>query len=283
MSEEHAVNIGCEASCVIEDPWKDLGAFTAARIALGRAGQSLPLKPYLAFKLAHARARDAVHMPFNSEGILAALSEKGIQTLHAVSAAENKHEYLTRPDKGRKLSDESYKELKAYGEAQKGAEPDICVVISDGLSARAVHENAVEFAVQFLERIKSAGFSCSPVVVVDSGRVAVGDEAAALLHARLVVILIGERPGLTSPNSLSAYMTYAPYPGVREDMRNCISNVRCDGLPIEEAVRKLCYLTEEAFARKLSGVELKDDMPSCYIPFERSLQVEFGKENHFQE
>ena len=151
--------------------------------------------------------------------------------------------------------------------AHPGSAPDVSVVICDGLSARAVHENAVPFASRFLEEAAAAGLSAAPVALVKFGRVAVGDDVAALLNARLVVVLVGERPGLSSPDSLGVYMTYAPTPGLTDEARNCISNVRAAGLPVEEAVRKLCYLVENALARRLSGVALKDDVPPGYLPF----------------
>jgi len=143
----------------------------------------------------------------------------------------------------------------------------VSVVICDGLSARAVHENAVPFASRFLEEAAAAGLSAAPVALVKFGRVAVGDDVAALLNARLVVVLVGERPGLSSPDSLGVYMTHAPAPGLTDEARNCISNVRAAGLPVEEAVRKLCYLVENALVRRLSGVDLKDDVPPGYLPF----------------
>nr|WP_278338212.1 ethanolamine ammonia-lyase [Desulfovibrio piger] len=157
--------------------------------------------------------------------------------------------------------------LDAWMDAHPGSAPDVSVVICDGLSARAVHENAVPFASRFLEEAAAAGLSAAPVALVKFGRVAVGDDVAALLNARLVVVLVGERPGLSSPNSLGVYMTHAPTPGLTDEARNCISNVRAAGLPVEEAVRKLCYLVENALVRRLSGVDLKDDVPPGYLPF----------------
>ena len=167
----------------------------------------------------------------------------------------------------RRLSVASRQLLDAWTDAHPGSAPDVSVVICDGLSARAVHENAVPFASRFLEEAAAAGLSAAPVALVKFGRVAVGDDVAALLNARLVVVLVGERPGLSSPDSLGVYMTYAPTPGLTDEARNCISNVRAAGLPVEEAVRKLCYLVENALARRLSGVALKDDVPPGYLPF----------------
>ncbi len=250
-----------------EDPWADLKRYTDARIALGRCGVSLPHGEWLHFRLAHARARDAVLTPFNKDCVRSELEKAGLQCLELTSAAASKEEFLARPDKGRRLSEASRALLtKEFASTEKqGA--DICLVISDGLSARAVHENAAPFAQRFLACAAEAGFSSTPVALVEFGRVAVADEVASLMKAKLVAILIGERPGLSSPNSLGIYLTYAPFPGCTDEARNCISNVRPAGLSIEEGVRKLCYLVQGAFARQISGVNLKDDMPAEYLPF----------------
>lgn len=250
-----------------QDPWADLRRYTDARIALGRCGVSLPHDAWLRFRLAHAMARDAVLTPFDKASVRAKLENAGLQCLDLSSAAENKEDFLARPDKGRRLSEASRDALARQFAGNGEPGPDICLVISDGLSARAVHENAVPFAASFLERAGQAGFSAGPVALVEFGRVAVADEVASLMGARLVVILIGERPGLSSPNSLGVYLTYAPFPGCTDEARNCISNVRPAGLSIEEGVRKLCYLVQGAFARGLTGVNLKDDMPATYLPF----------------
>lgn len=256
---------------VAEDPWGDLRRYTDARIALGRCGVSLPHGQWLDFRLAHASARDAVLTAFDRQAVRGPLEAAGVECLELTSAASCKDEFLARPDKGRRLSDAS-RALLAQRFGAKGASgADICLVVSDGLSARAVHENAAPFAVQFLARAAEAGFSAAPVALVEFGRVAVADEVASLMGAKLVVILIGERPGLSSPNSLGIYLTYAPFPGCTDEARNCISNVRPAGLSIDEGVRKLCYLVQGAFARKLTGVNLKDDMPAAYLPFDPGL------------
>ncbi|WP_245590764.1 ethanolamine ammonia-lyase subunit EutC [Nitratidesulfovibrio termitidis] len=213
--------------------------------------------------------------PFDMAGVRAALEQGGVQCLELHSAATDTAEFLARPDKGRQLSDDSREALREAADATtsgakgaKGAKgADICVVISSGLSARAVHENAAPFALRFLEQARSSGYTTTPVALVDHGRVAVADEVAHLLGARLVVMLIGERPGLSSPNSLGVYLTHSPAPGCTDEARNCISNVRPGGLAMEEGVRKLCYLVQGAFAAGLTGVNLKDDMPGDYLPF----------------
>lgn len=267
MNVTNQENLPASAATVLEDPWADLKRYTDARIALGRCGVSLPHTEWLRFRLAHARARDAVLTPFDRAGLRMELESAGLHCLELASAAASKEDFLARPDRGRRLAEDSRQLL-----ASKYAEPenqgaDICLVISDGLSARAVHENAAPFARRFLSCAADAGYSATPVALVDLGRVAVADEVASLMGAKLVVILIGERPGLSSPNSLGVYLTYAPFPGCTDEARNCISNVRPAGLSIEEGVRKLCYLVQGAFARRLTGVNLKDDMPATYLPF----------------
>ena len=255
------------AAPATEDPWADLKRYTDARIALGRCGVSLPHAEWLRFRLAHARARDAVLTPFDRDQVRAELESAGLQCLELASAAASKEDFLARPDKGRRLSEESRALLAQQFAGSEISGADICLVVSPGLSARAAHENAAQFAISFFARARAAGFSTAPVALVEYGRVAVADEVASLMKARLVVILIGERPGLSSPNSLGVYLTYAPFPGCTDEARNCISNVRPAGLSIEDGVRKLCYLVQEAFARRLTGVNLKDDMPANYLPF----------------
>lgn len=255
------------AAPLTEDPWGDLRRYTDARIALGRCGVSLPHTEWLRFRLAHAKARDAVLTPFNGDQLRQQLESAGVHCLELASAAESTDDFLARPDKGRRLSEESRSLLTQKFTQGESSGADICLVVSPGLSACAVHENAAPFAQRFLACAKNAGFSTTPVALVNLGRVAVADEVASLMKARLVVILIGERPGLSSPNSMGVYLTYAPFPGCTDEARNCISNVRPAGLSIEEGVRKLCYLVQEAFARDLTGVNLKDDMPANYLPF----------------
>ncbi|AGW12437.1 ethanolamine ammonia-lyase subunit EutC [Megalodesulfovibrio gigas] len=253
---------------VTADPWAGLRQFTDARIALGRCGSSLPLAESLRFRLDHARARDAVLAPFRREEIAARLAGAGIPCLELDSAVADRNEYLTRPDKGRTLRPDSATLLQA-----QPAGFDLCLVIADGLSSLAIHENAVPFARAFLTALAPSGLTVGPVCVVRHGRVAVADDIGALLQARLSVILIGERPGLSSPDSMGVYLTWNPRPGTTDEARNCISNVRRGGLPLIEGVRKLCYLVEEAFRMHGSGVGLKDRMPAGHLPFGRELQL----------
>lgn len=254
------------SSGVVFDPWDGLRQFTDARIALGRCGASLPLAETLRFKLDHARARDAVLTPFRSQEILAALLAAGIPCLELHSAVADRSEYLTRPDKGRALSHTSRDLLEARRE-----QCDLSLTIADGLSSLAIHENAVPFARMFLATLEPAGLRVGAVCVVHNGRVAVADEIGELQRARLSVILIGERPGLSSPDSMGVYLTWNPRPGTTDEARNCISNVRRGGLSLLEGVRKLCYLVEEAFRVQESGVNLKDRMAPGHLPFGREL------------
>ena len=243
-------------SSVNTNPWDALRRFTNARIALGRAGSSLPTAPLLAFNLSHAQARDAVHQPLDVAALHASLRESGFDTLDVESAAPDREHYLRRPDLGRKLSDESTMRLRDYAAAAPAAF-DVVFVVADGLSAYA----ATRHAVPLLERMRSmlAGVSMGPIVVARQARVALGDGIGELLRGRIVVMLIGERPGLSSPDSLGIYLTYEPRIGKSDAERNCISNVRPEGLGYDAAAFKLHYLLTEAARLKLTGVKLKDD------------------------
>lgn len=259
---EVRLNNNKSSSVVHEDPWESLRRVTDARIALGRAGSSLPLQASLSFKLDHARARDAVHMTLQHEQVAEILRNKGLQCLELESEIKNRSEYLTRPDKGRCLSRRS-KGLVAKAEKSH----DVCLVLTDGLSARAVHEQGAPFILGAEKILHKAGYTIGPVCVVQNGRVAVGDVIGQLLNARLVAVLIGERPGLSSPNSMGLYLTLNPVPGTTDERRNCVSNIREGGLNCVEALRKFAYLVEEALRLGSTGVSLKDRMSSDYLPF----------------
>jgi ethanolamine ammonia-lyase small subunit len=240
---------------VSTDAWEALRTLTPARIALGRAGTSLPTSAQLAFQFAHAQARDAVHVPLDVPGLVAALGGPVI-TLH--SAASDRLEYLQRPDLGRQLGAASAAQLEAL--AAEGTQGfDVAIVIADGLSSLAVQRHAAPMVARLLELAGHEGWRLAPLVVVEQGRVAVADEVAERLGARMVVNLIGERPGLSSPDSLGLYFTYAPRAGLTDAARNCISNVRPQGLSYATALHKLAYLMREACRRQLSGVSLKDE------------------------
>jgi ethanolamine ammonia-lyase small subunit len=228
---------------------------------------SLSTRDWLAFKLDHARAADAVRAPFDPERVREELARGGVPSVLLESRARDKDEYLTRPDLGRRLSDASLALLAGEAGRFRGAGSDLLFVVCDGHSARAVPETAAGLILRFFERAAWKPGDLPPCCIVTRGRVAAADEAAHAFKARLVVNLIGERPGLSSPNSLGAYITYGAYPGIQEGERNCISNIRPGGLSPEEAVRRLSYLVESALARRLTGTGLKDDMPEGYLPF----------------
>lgn len=235
--------------------WARLAQLTPARIGLGRAGSGLPTREVLRFGLAHAQARDAVHTPMDADEIASAIEAQGFATCRAASRAADRAAYLRRPDHGRALApqDRAALERLAAGPA------DLAIVVADGLSARAVHEGAAGFLAAFKPHLDRAGWSLAPVVVASQARVALGDAIGASLKARAVAVLIGERPGLSSPDSLGIYLTFAPRPGRSDAERNCISNVRPAGLSHELAAFKLNWLLTQAFSRGLTGVSLKDE------------------------
>ncbi|PKH23051.1 MULTISPECIES: ethanolamine ammonia-lyase subunit EutC [Pseudomonas] len=241
-----------------DNPWLQLRRLTPARIALGRTGTSIPTNAQLDFQFAHAQARDAVHLPFDHEGLSRQFAERGRDSLLLHSAAPDRHTYLQRPDLGRRLSDESAQTLRDYAAAHPNG-VDLAIVVADGLSALAVHKHTAPFLTRLEEQTHAEGWSLSPVILVEQGRVAVADEIGQLLGAKMVVILIGERPGLSSPDSLGLYFTYNPKVGLTDAYRNCISNVRLEGLSYGMAAHRLLYLMREACRRQLSGVNLKDE------------------------
>lgn len=248
---------------VIDNPWQQLRQFTPARIALGRSGVSLPTQPQLAFQLAHARARDAVHLALDVPKLVQELESAGLsgagEVLVLDSAASDRLHYLQRPDLGRRLADASRGRIKALPTEASARGFDLAVVLADGLSARAVAQQAVPLLRALRPHVAAAQWTLAPLAVVRQGRVAVGDEIGQLLGARAVVLLIGERPGLSSPDSLGSYLTWMPRVGLLDNSRNCISNIRPAGLSCEDAARKAHYLLSEMFRRQLSGVLLKDE------------------------
>ena len=233
---------------VVFNPWQALRTLTQARIALGRAGVSVPTSAQLDFQLAHARARDAVHRSLDPASL-------GPGYLIAHSACPDRATYLQRPDLGRSLDEASRTLLQSAAPATC----DLALVVADGLSALAIEQNVPPFMEALLPRLAQDGWALGPLVVVQQGRVAIGDQIGALLNARAVVVLIGERPGLSSPDSMGLYMTWGPRTGLTDASRNCISNVRPAGLGYAQAAHKLHYLLDQARTRELSGVTLKDE------------------------
>jgi ethanolamine ammonia-lyase small subunit len=237
------------------DEWAFLKAHTKARIALGKTGVSIPLKESLQFKMAHAHAKDAVYSALDRAALRADLAgtDLPIHTVH--SQAENRDVYLQRPDLGRLLTSASAEELHQLNSPSA----DISISIADGLSATAVMENAGPVVRLLVEKARQAGYTLAPILLVEQGRVAITDAIGGILRPRLAVMLIGERPGLSSFDSMGAYITYNPQPGLTDERRNCISNIREQGLPAALAVDKLMYLIQSAFRLQLTGVGLKDN------------------------
>ncbi len=237
------------------DPWGLLKKFTDARIALGRTGVSVPVHENLRFKMAHAFARDAIYTKMNKERLLEGLQVLNHPVIFLHSMAQSREQYLQRPDLGKILNEESMIKL---GEEAGNSSYDICINIADGLSATAVNVHSIPLLNKLLPLLISAGFSVAPICLVEQGRVAIGDETGYGFQAKLSLMLIGERPGLSSPDSLGAYITYHPQKSNTDAMRNCISNIRPKGLIYSMAADKILYLIKESIRLQLSGVALKD-------------------------
>lgn len=237
-----------------QDPWSDFRTLTAARIALGRCGGSVPTRELLDFGLSHAQARDAVTTTLDAGELASKLQALGLSTCLLESEVRDRDEYLRRPDLGRRLSEASRQQLSSLCSGSV----DLCVIVSDGLSSRATqHVPAVIGTLHTV--LTSEGWTISPVFIVPFARVGIQDEIGSQIHAALSLILLGERPGLGSPDSLGAYLVYNPRPGNTDAHRNCVSNIRPDGLSPQAAAATLHYLLKAARQRKLSGIELKDD------------------------
>jgi ethanolamine ammonia-lyase small subunit len=251
------------------DAWQALRRFTTARIALGHTGVSLPTAGHLDFQLAHARARDAVHHPLAVKGLQDALTARGYDCMLLHSAAADRRTYLQRPDLGRRLDEASHARLRERAAGRyETAGYDLALVIADGLSALAIEKNLLPFLDALRPAIAAAQWGLAPITIVEQARVALGDEVGELLRAQLVAVLIGERPGLSSPDSMGIYLTWNPAVGTTDAARNCISNVRPEGLSHALAAGKLAYLMGEALRRKLTGVGLKDELaaPATSLP-----------------
>jgi ethanolamine ammonia-lyase small subunit len=232
-----------------------LRELTPARIGLGRSGASLPTEALLGFTLDHARARDAVHAAFDLEALIAGLNNLGLQPLQMSSQARDRRDYLRRPDLGRMLDPDSRRALESLGKASN----DLVLVIGDGLSPTAVNVHAVELVRHLLPQLGAGRIEVGKTVFASGARVALGDEIGALLNARMVLVLIGERPGLSAPDSLGAYLTFAPQIGRTDAERNCISNIHRAGLTYQEAAFRIAWLVREGLAREVTGVALKDE------------------------
>lgn len=236
-----------------EGLWADLRKLTAARIGLKRSGASLATQPLLEFKLAHARARDAVHAPLDLARLHDDIAALGVPVLDVASAAGDKQTYLMRPDLGRQLAPGAAATLASHAGTY-----DVVFVISDGLSAGAVQSHAAPLLASVLPELSGQNWRIAPVVIARHGRVAIGDAIATTLGATCAVVLIGERPGLSAPDSMGAYLTWQPGAQTTDADRNCISNIRPDGIAYADAAFKLAHLLAAIRAKGLSGVQLKD-------------------------
>ena len=250
------------------DPWVELRRHTPARIALGRAGTSLPTAELLRFAAAHAQARDAVQLPLDVPALtgdllaalLAASQPTGGPVMAVRSRAPDRAAYLRRPDWGRRLDSASAEALAGCAQGPV----DLAVVVADGLSAVAAQRHAAPFLKALTDTL-AGSLRLAPLVIASQARVALGDEIGALLQARLVLVLLGERPGLSSPDSLGAYLTHAPHIGCSDAQRNCVSNIRPEGLAPEAAAQRMAWLLREALRRRLTGIALKDDSSTALL------------------
>jgi ethanolamine ammonia-lyase small subunit len=235
------------------DPWASLRRLTAARIGLARTGASLTTSALLDFRLAHARARDAVHAALDEPRLIADLEALGLPVLTIASAAADRSQYLLRPDLGRSLPTSAVELVDPHA-----GHYDLAFVVTEGLSARAVQAHACPVLTTLVPVLAREGWRIAPIVQARLGRVAIGDRVACALGADSVVILLGERPGLTAPDSMGAYLTWNPEPHTTDADRNCISNIRPDGTGYVEAALRIAHLLRAMRARRLSGVALKD-------------------------
>jgi ethanolamine ammonia-lyase small subunit len=242
-----------EPDAATADPWEPLRRLTAARIGLARSGASLATSALLDFRLAHACARDAVHAALDAPQLLADLQSFGLPVPTVASAVASHPQYLLRPDLGRSLATSAGDILKPHA-----GHYDVVFVVTEGLSAGAVQAHACPLLARLLSALAHDDWHVAPLVLVRLGRVAIGDAVASALGADSVVILIGERPGLTAPDSMGAYLTWQPGPHTSDAERNCISNIRPAGTGYADAAFRIAHLLRDMRLRRLSGVALKD-------------------------
>jgi ethanolamine ammonia-lyase small subunit len=242
------------------DPWADLRRHTPARIGLGRSGVALPTAELLRFAAAHAQARDAVHVALDVATLETQLHGDGWRCVTVSSRATGRDEYLRRPDLGRRLAPADAERLRKLA----AGEMDLALVLGDGLSALAVQRHAPPLLTALRAALGNR-LTPAPLVIAAQARVALADEIGALLNARVALVLLGERPGLSSPDSLGAYLTHAPAVGRTDAERNCVSNIRPEGLPPDRAAERIAWLVREALRRRVSGVALKDDSATAVL------------------
>lgn len=255
MTDNPAPTPAGDLPSAVSEMWAALRPLTAARIGLPRTGASLATPALLDFRLAHARARDAVGAALDDGALMSGLAQLGHQALVCRSAATDRRSYLMRPDLGRQLDAGSLALLQA-----SPSPGGLAIVLADGLSAQATQSHAVPVLQALLPALKAQGWTLAPVVVLHNGRVAAGDAVARALQAQAVLVLIGERPGLSSPDSLGAYLTWAPGAGTSDADRNCVSNIRPQGLAPSAAAARIAWLLDQMRLQKRSGVVLKEQM-----------------------
>lgn len=243
------------------DPWFRLKQYTSARIGIGRSGVAVPTKELLNFQMAHAKARDAVLTEINFKKICDSFKKQKLSFIELKSACETREIYLTRPDLGRVLSENSKANLKKLSKIKNKPTMAnfISLIIVDGLSSAAIENNIISLFKILLPALNKKGFKLAPIALVKNGRVAIGDEISFVQKTGISLVFIGERPGLSSPDSLGVYLTYKTKPGTTDERRNCISNIREGGMDYPLAVTKILYLVEESLRKKISGVNLKDN------------------------
>jgi len=246
------------STAITTDPWHSLRSFTHARIALGRAGAALPVAEALQFRLAHAHARDAVYSILDTDTLRATLETQGHTVAWVQSQAHHREEYLKRPDLGRILN---FTSRTAIQQLTTTPTAQIAIILADGLSATAINNHALPVLTILLKKFEDAALTLAPVILATQSRVALADEIGELLNVKLSIILIGERPGLSSPESMGAYLTFNPRSGLTDEARNCISNIHPQGLPYAAAADTIFYLARTAFSRELTGIALKDETP----------------------
>jgi ethanolamine ammonia-lyase small subunit len=248
------------------DPWSGLRRYTSARIALGRTGGSQRTETVLDFRISRARARDAVMAPFDLDGVANRLTAAGFPVYRLATGVTDKETYLVRPDLGRHLDAASASGLSAH--AASWGTRDLAIIISDGLAAQAAERHAVETVTHLAGHLAAAGWSLYPILLAPFGRVKLQDEIGECLGARFTLMLLGERPGLGTPDSLGAYFTACPSSLRTDADRNCVSNIRPEGLPPAAAATKLAWLLFESARTGRSGVALKDEQPAASALFD---------------
>lgn len=255
--ESGALEPAQETPPVVGSPWERMRRFTTARIGLGRTGGSQPTQALLDFRLSHARARDAVHSIFDAAALTSSLGQSGVEARILHSAASSRGQYLLRPDLGRRLDEPSEATLRGW--AATWGVRDIAILVSDGLAAQAAMLHAIPTIQALLKALQPFKRTFYPVLILPFGRVKLQDQIGEILGAKLTLMLLGERPGLGSPDSLGAYFTHQPGPRCSDADRNCLSNIRPQGLPPAAAATKLATLLIRSLDMQCSGVRLKDE------------------------